>query len=427
MTKTCLSFCLFISTFAGAQNLVPNPGFEDFTTCPKDLGKKQPVFDKWVQPTAIPIDYFNRCSKNCGVPENVMGSQEPKSGDAYIGLMLYNESYRSYAQVELTEPLKAGVKYTVEFSVCLAEKSKYAIGNIGAYFTIQKLSSKSSGLIETYENIESNGTAKLLPGLCRPQIKNSSSNFMENSADWTTIISNFKARGGEKFLTLGNFFTTSGSPVVSLNGKKEYAYYFIDDVAVYPVGTLPEAFNRITILPDEPKYRNNPVNKLDKKEDVAMVETAAVAEAVKETPAVKTEPEVKVQKEESVASPAETIAAKAEVKPTILKYLFFEKNSAIILPESEDELMMLSEILLSSPDALIEIDGHTDETGTEEGNRKLSLDRAQAVANFMQMLVDIESSVFICKGMGSSKPIADNKTEEGRTKNRRVEFLILPK
>src|SRR3972149_652194 len=267
-TYVSFSFCFYIISLACAQNLIPNPGFENFISCPKELGKKHPVFENWFHPTSNPVDYFNRCSKNLGVTENIMGSQEPKSGDAYIGLTLYHQDYRSYAQVELTQSLVAGMKYTVEFSICLSEKSKYAIGNIGAYFTTQKLITKGAGVIEEYENIESNGTVKLLPGLCRPQIKNSPSNFVDDAENWTTIVSSFKARGGEKFMTLGHFFTTPGTPVVSTTGKKEHAYYFIDDVAVYQSGTKPESFTRIVSFQEEPKHRNEPVNKESSNENI---------------------------------------------------------------------------------------------------------------------------------------------------------------
>jgi len=418
-----LTFFLLISPFIQAQNLVPNPGFEEFTSCPKDLGKKQPVFADWTQANTIPIDYFNHCSEKCGTPENIMGSQQPKSGDAYIGLTIYNETYRSYAEVELKQPLIAGTKYNVEFSVCLSEKSKFAVGNIGAYFTTQKLSSKSAELIEVYETIDGSGTSKFISGLIRPQVKNSSSNFLTDCSEWTTVIGNFKARGGEKFLTLGNFFTFAGTPVVDAQGKNKYAYYFIDDVAVYQSGTAPEAFVRTTIIPEKAVYRDAPAIEkggTGKKDTAAVAVSAVVTSSVVEKKA----DEVAVKKD-TVAVAEKVAVTITAAKPTILRQLFFEKNSSRILPESEDELMTLADYLTAYPTLKIEIDGHTDESGTEEGNQKLSLARAQAVANFMQMLADIDPSRMISKGWGSQKPFADNTTEDGRIKNRRVEFTVL--
>jgi outer membrane protein OmpA-like peptidoglycan-associated protein len=72
----------------------------------------------------------------------------------------------------------------------------------------------------------------------------------------------------------------------------------------------------------------------------------------------------------------------------------------------------------------IEISGHTDNTGTDEINNKLSQARADAVKNYL-LVAGINSSRIQAKGYGSFKPKATNETEEGRQANRRVEFAIL--
>lgn len=477
---------LFFASASMAQNLVPNPSFEQFTDCPKTPGKKNISVEKWTYPTTVPLDYFNRCSEKSGVPDNVMGYQKAKSGDAYIGLTLYhNKNYRSYAQVELSQPLTKHMEYTVEFWVSLSETSKFSIGNIGAYFTQQQLSSKVNDVIETYEVISSSGTSKLQDGLCKPQIKNNGSGFIMDVNEWTPIRGTFKAEGGEQFMTIGNFNTTLGTPALGANGKDEQAYYFIDDVMVYKSGTKPELVASVIIMPEIGIERNEPKQTKEIKQETATLQSRneeQVENALAEAAARESKPDKSLKSKERIPNKTDeelieaTLAAaepeesetitqltdaekveaalaaadhKKEITPvssplqnklkkvqvvetaetgtTILRQLFFEKNSAKILPKSEEELMMLADIISANPGMKIEISGHTDESGTESGNQKLSLERAQAVATFMQLLIDIDPSRFICKGFGSSKPLAENTTEEGRIKNRRVEFRLSAK
>jgi len=82
-----------------------------------------------------------------------------------------------------------------------------------------------------------------------------------------------------------------------------------------------------------------------------------------------------------------------------------------------------------SSDALaghrFEIAGHTDNTGTEEANQKLSQERAEAVKNFLVQFYGISPERLTARGHGESQPVASNETEEGRARNRRVVFTRL--
>ncbi len=107
-----------------------------------------------------------------------------------------------------------------------------------------------------------------------------------------------------------------------------------------------------------------------------------------------------------------------------LKNIFFDVAKSVIKPESNAELDRIYELLNEIPSLKIELAGHTDNTGNENSNVKLSQDRAEAVKNYL-IQKGISSNRLQSKGYGSSKPIAKNDTEEGRQMNRRTEFEII--
>lgn len=110
----------------------------------------------------------------------------------------------------------------------------------------------------------------------------------------------------------------------------------------------------------------------------------------------------------------------------VLRNVFFEVDSWLIKPESELELNHLHELLLAYPNLVIEIGGHTDNTGSEDHNLKLSQNRAKEVCDYL-INKGIEQSRLKYKGYGTSKPIAENSSEEGKKLNRRTEFKIIEK
>ncbi|NWF50601.1 MAG: OmpA family protein [Ignavibacteriaceae bacterium] len=101
----------------------------------------------------------------------------------------------------------------------------------------------------------------------------------------------------------------------------------------------------------------------------------------------------------------------------------FDLNKATLRPESYPVLYNAAEVLLLNPDVNVEIQGHTDNTGSEAYNKKLSLLRAETVKNFL-VAKGVDASRLSVVGFGESKPISDNKTEQGRELNRRIEFLV---
>jgi OmpA-OmpF porin, OOP family len=107
-----------------------------------------------------------------------------------------------------------------------------------------------------------------------------------------------------------------------------------------------------------------------------------------------------------------------------LNNLFFKFGKSFIEEESYPELDRMIEYMNEYPSMVVEIKGHTDNIGTIEANQKLSQDRADAVKNYL-VSKKIGIARVSSKGYGETKPIASNDTEEGRGKNRRVEFAII--
>jgi outer membrane protein OmpA-like peptidoglycan-associated protein len=105
------------------------------------------------------------------------------------------------------------------------------------------------------------------------------------------------------------------------------------------------------------------------------------------------------------------------------KNVFFEINAAQLKVASNIELDALVNYLASSPNATILIEGHTDNTGSELANINLSEKRANAIAQYL-IFKGIDKNRIASKGYGSSKPIADNNTVNGRAQNRRSSFTI---
>lgn len=104
--------------------------------------------------------------------------------------------------------------------------------------------------------------------------------------------------------------------------------------------------------------------------------------------------------------------------------IFFEFGKYELLPDSYPELNRLAKLMQEKPSLKIRIEGHTDNIGSDKSNIELSVNRANAVAQYL-VSKGIDENRIQSYGYGKSKPISDNRTEEGRKRNRRVEFVIL--
>lgn len=362
---------IHIKAQAPDENLIYNPDFESYQDCPRriDALGVLTIVDAWFQPTNGSADYFNTCGmKECFVPNNKLGIQEPHSGNGYCGIYCSKTEYREYLQTQLKWKLKEGEKYRLTFHVSLSEYSSGSIATIGAVFSNYRLfDTIKSVLMKKEERKISKNISQTTSTYYTPQVVNNYDNVLINTKGWDRISGEFIAKGGEEYLTIGNFFPASHSNVTDLDSLTYLlpgAYYYIDDVSLYCL-TCPPPY-------DPPK-------------DTTEYKIGNVF---------------------------------------ILKNIFFDFDKSNILQESYNELQKLIEILKSHPNMKIEIGGHTDDKGTIEYNQKLSESRAKAVVKYL-VNKGIDERRLKYKGYGELCPIDTNDTEIGRFNNRRVEFKIL--
>jgi outer membrane protein OmpA-like peptidoglycan-associated protein len=119
--------------------------------------------------------------------------------------------------------------------------------------------------------------------------------------------------------------------------------------------------------------------------------------------------------------PLQPIEVNASV---VLNNIFFDVNKFELKPESQVELDKLIQLLNDNPTLKIEISGYTDNQGRPADNLALSNNRAKAVVTYLAGK-GIATARLTSKGYGETKPVADNKTEDGRAKNRRTEMKVI--
>lgn len=376
----CFTNSVFSQESEKKKNLIYNSSFEDHLYCPQKIepyGQMMEV-EAWWQPTGGSSDYYHPCGgKQCQMPKNKLGYQYAKTGEGMVGIYTSKTTYREYIQTELKEKLQSGEKYKLSFWVSLSEYSTGAIATIGGLFTSERITDTTRELFTNNKKTKhSNGIKQEIAKIFKPQVVNSFDKPLLDTEEWQKIEGEFTAEGGEKFLTIGNFYPAEQSNLLFPKYLKQIlpgAYYYIDDVELYCL----------------------------------------------------TCSEKKVIKHENITITTQKDKPKYEVGQVIvLENIFFDFDKSVLLPQSFVELHKLINILEEYPNMTIELSGHTDSKGSDKYNLKLSKQRAEAVYNYL-VEKGIDEKRLTHKGFGANQPIADNSTDAGRAKNRRVEFKII--
>jgi hypothetical protein len=225
-------FSFFTFHFSLSQiNLVPNPSFETYTTCPYNQG--QVTFATgWLAGGDSP-DYFNACDITdpyFSVPHNWGGFQIPASGNAYCGIGTYlskkfTPNAREFIGTSLSNSLNNGTKYFVSFKTSLAIDTgvgNCATNNLGAMFAV---------------NAPTIGDPYL--GNYTPKVNYTS--LITDTAGWTIVFGSFIADSAYQYIFVGNFYLDNATDTLIINNNDTtvingknicYAYYYIDDVCV---------------------------------------------------------------------------------------------------------------------------------------------------------------------------------------------------
>lgn len=218
---------LFIRT--NSQNLVPNPSFETYSSCPTTNNQLN-YATGWTNPTTWGTpDYYNSCSSTFGVPSYCNCSsvfQYPKTGNAYCGIWCYDKTVnggREYLQVQITNTLINGKCYYVSFYANLINWSGQACNKIGCYISTTAINATGSNSILNYNS----------------QIKNFNNIIISDTLNWIKVSGIYSALGGENFITIGNFNNDNTTDTITVNSSSPYgAYYLIDDVSVIPIDSI---------------------------------------------------------------------------------------------------------------------------------------------------------------------------------------------
>lgn len=125
------------------------------------------------------------------------------------------------------------------------------------------------------------------------------------------------------------------------------------------------------------------------------------------------------------AAPAAAVAAPAKTQQycTVLD-IEFDVDQADIQREDKEKFAVIGTFLKKYPETTAVIEGHTDSVGTEEHNMKLSKDRAEAVVNYLVDKLHIDRARLTAVGYGSTRPLGDNTTQEGKRQNRRINAVV---
>jgi outer membrane protein OmpA-like peptidoglycan-associated protein len=269
-----------------------------------------------------------------------------------------DNQYREYLQCKLLEPLLKDSVYSIGFHYKLSSYSMYAIDRIGLLLADSLIRFKKD---------------KVLP--VRPTLSIvRDSALTEATGLWETVQTEYKAKGGEHYLIIGNFFDNEMTRFYEIQFRPlsqlmlaNSAYYYIDDVNVIPQYLIRKAEQ---LLPEF------------KLPDAALNTTY------------------------------------------VLKNIQFEFNSYKLMRPSFDELTQVAAYLIKNPKVKVQFFGHTDDLGSDQYNLRLSHNRAKSAAGYLQTLGIKQERIEII-GYGKRKPLIDEATEDARAINRRVEVRFI--
>jgi outer membrane protein OmpA-like peptidoglycan-associated protein len=374
-TRTILSiYFLFIYPVGYSQNLFANPGFEDINNCTEYHADCAP--EAWF---AIPANVY--LVKGRVAPGPVLGNMILLVPVANVMANFNNR--RRFVYTMLSCPLMAGEKYSLSFYINTANKH---FERLDFYFTDKE---------PTLNNFIMGGSPSRAGSPYIDKIPSFSITPRDIDADykmgWKHVKYEFTSDGNEQFCMIGNFSILQQSFEMkdAMNNSGDI-FYFLDEILLKPMQykTLcPDHDDNIKKSYDQ-NYRHSDNIRIMPDQPAKVIKPGFISDTI------------------------------------ILPSILFDVNSAVLKPDITRILDSLTDKLIKVKIAKIEINGHTDNTGTATGNEALSISRALAVKKYFEEKMPQYADQIFTSGKGQQFPLAGNKTAAGRTKNRRVEIIL---
>lgn len=386
-TRPFIISTLFLFILAGtgglasaqdAQNLVPNPSFEEKDGTLRRTGQVHKA-KSWVPGTGADADLFTTEDDDdeIGAPETYKGRCKPRTGDRFAGIRVFsyrNEEPRSYISARLPEKMSEGVLYCVQFYMRLSPLSKFSVNKVGAYLSKKDISTTEEKSL-----------------IFDAQVMHPKKKIHKNTRLWKPVCSAYKAKGGEEYITLGSFVENENMENEKMRQPRRYdksqvyeAFYWVDDVSIKAI---------------DDRTGCGCYEKDEEDDGPKFVFSSQVNVPDDPTPA-------------------------QEVEGRPLYFAYFSKDIESNFKERLDEV---ADIMKNNDDMNVKVIGHADnkeQKKVEKGERNdVSLARAKKVVKYLKEN-GVSADRLNIEAMGASELKAKGDSEYQRSKNRRVTFEV---
>ncbi|MFZ1686208.1 MAG: OmpA family protein [Flavobacteriales bacterium] len=373
------TLCAQETTNPDSLNLVPNGSFEEVEGKLKRVGSIE-MAKGWKSPTDANADLFSEIVANSPIsaPRSQFGDQSALKGTNYAGVRWWsyqNKQPRTYLQAKLKKMLKKGQKYCVRYYTSLGDLSKYSSSEHGVFLS-KMLVKKDNELGLTYN----------------AQIPTLRTEIYNDMFAWKGVCGVYEAQGEEQYIVIGNFAanekTTTGKakrPKGETRQQTLDAYYFIDDVNVFPIKLMSEcSCTQLDKAESEFIYSKKTALPLNLKPDMAIDQST----------------------------------------------IYFKRFTRTIDGAMESLVAELATLLKNNPEIKVKLTGHTDALEHDRIRMRpdltdLAKERADELkAAFIEAGVAAERITTI--GVGHETPADAGDDDVALSKNRRVEIDLEP-
>ncbi|MBQ81781.1 MAG: hypothetical protein CL825_04330 [Crocinitomicaceae bacterium] len=361
------------------DNLVPNGGFEDTNIKKlKSYGQMEEFCMDWFAATEVPADVFGEGAKGdkVGIPENNYGTQDAATGLCYAGFRAYSKDpklKRSYLEVKLPNTLEKDVMYCVSFDISLADKSRYAVNEIGVIVSDRKIEQPNDG--DMIQNAD---------------VKQKTNKVFQYMEGWEKFCGTFVGTGQEEYILIGGFGGRNNMEIEKVSrpsgmtgAQINHAYYFIDNVSIVAIQAKSQC----------------KCSKADERDMDLVYGSSSVMD--------------------------EDMSDAEKIKASVVYYAFLKRTPTGAGKETVNNVI---EILKANPGMSINIVGHSDDDERSEGAvnaryARIGKNRADQVRRMLEA-AGISSTRINVTDMSNMDPANTRDSEISRAQNRRVTFEL---